>query len=74
MLDSYVKDLLSRKIQHEIHSSELHSFRGCRRRWNWIFRENLYPPVTAKPLEFGLFWHSFPRRNGDTLESFDLEV
>jgi hypothetical protein len=43
---------------HEVHTSELKSFRGCRRRWSWIFRENYYPKVTAKPLEFGSAYHA----------------
>jgi PD-(D/E)XK nuclease superfamily len=44
-------------VPHEIHTSERRSFRGCRRRWNWIFRENWYPFLTAKPLEFGVAFH-----------------
>lgn len=44
-------------MPHEIHTSERKSFRGCRRRWNWIFRDNWYPKVTAKPLEFGVAYH-----------------
>lgn len=42
---------------HEIHTSERKSFRGCRWRWEWIFRENYYPKLTAKPLEFGVAYH-----------------
>lgn len=42
---------------HEVHTSERKSFRGCRRRWAWIFRENFYPRITAKPLEFGVAYH-----------------
>jgi len=57
MIDAYVEDLLARKITHEVHTSVRRSFRGCRRRWNWIFRDNLYPPTTAKPLEFGVAFH-----------------
>lgn len=44
-------------MPHEIHTSGRRSFRGCRRRWNWIFRENWYPIMTAKPLEFGTAYH-----------------
>lgn len=57
MLDPYVADLISRKILHEIHTSGRRSFRGCRRRWNWVFGENIYPVTTAKPLEFGIAFH-----------------
>jgi PD-(D/E)XK nuclease superfamily len=53
----YVEDLLRRKITHEIHTSERRSFRGCRRRWKWVFIDNYYPPTTAKPLEFGIAFH-----------------
>lgn len=44
-------------LTHSIHTSERKSFRGCRRRWNWIFREFYYPTTTAKPLEFGTAYH-----------------
>lgn len=57
MSDAYVEDLLARKVTHEVHTSVRRSFRGCRRRWNWIFQDNLYPPTTAKPLEFGVAFH-----------------
>jgi hypothetical protein len=42
---------------HEVHNSERMSFRGCRRRWNWVFQERWYPPLTPKPLEFGVAYH-----------------
>lgn len=42
---------------HEIHTSERKSFRACRWRWGWLFKENFYPQVTAKPLEFGVAYH-----------------
>ncbi len=42
---------------HCIHSSERRSFRSCRRRWNWAFREHYTPEVTPKPLEFGIAFH-----------------
>lgn len=44
-------------LVHSIHTSERKSFRGCRLRWNWIFREYWYPTVTARPLEFGVAYH-----------------
>ena len=52
-----VQDYIDARLVHEIHTSERKSFRGCRRRWNWIFRENYYPFMTAKPLEFGVAYH-----------------
>lgn len=45
------------KPTHEIHTSMRRSFKGCRRRFGWIFRDNWYPVVTAKPLEFGVAYH-----------------
>lgn len=42
---------------HEIHTSERRSFRGCRRRWDWCYREGYAPQETAKPLEFGIAFH-----------------
>lgn len=52
-----VNDLISKNLVHSIHTSERRSFRGCRRRWNWIYNEYYYPKVTAKPLEFGVAFH-----------------
>lgn len=46
------------QLVHEVHTSERKSFRGCRRRWGWVFRENYYPRITAKPLEFGVAYHA----------------
>lgn len=54
---STVDDYIAIKLVHEIHTSERRSFRGCRRRWDWIFRQNYYPIMTAKPLEFGVAYH-----------------
>jgi len=42
---------------HEIHTSERRSYRACRRRWDWIFNQNYYPVMTAKPLDFGVAYH-----------------
>jgi PD-(D/E)XK nuclease superfamily len=47
----------SETLVHEIHTTELRSFRGCRRRWNWSFNENRQPVRTAVPLEFGVAFH-----------------
>lgn len=46
------------RLVHEVHTSERKSFRGCRRRWDWIFRQNYYPKMTPKPLDFGTCFHS----------------
>jgi hypothetical protein len=53
-----VQDYIDKKLVHSLHTSESKSFRGCRRRWNWIFREFWYPRTTAKPLEFGTAYHT----------------
>ena len=42
---------------HEIHTSEIRSFLGCRRRWNWAYREGYVPETSAKPLQFGIAFH-----------------
>lgn len=52
-----VDELIDLKLVHEIHTSERKSFRSCRRRWDWHFRQSLYPLTTAKPLEFGVAYH-----------------
>lgn len=53
-----VQDYIDAKLVHSLHTSESKSFRGCRRRWNWFFREFWYPRTTAKPLEFGTAYHA----------------
>lgn len=50
-------ELLKAGLCHPIHTTERRSFRSCRRRWNWIFREFYYPTVTARALEFGVAYH-----------------
>lgn len=52
-----VNDYIDAKLTHSIHTSGAKSFRGCRRRWNWLMREFYYPKVTVKPLEFGVAFH-----------------
>lgn len=42
---------------HQIHTSENRSFRGCRRRWNWASREGYVPDQQPKPLELGIAFH-----------------
>lgn len=56
--DEVVDALIQLGLHHEIHTSERRSFRACRRRWDWIFRQNYYPIMTAKPLEFGTAFHA----------------
>lgn len=50
--------MIELKLVHEIHTSERKSFQGCRRRWDWLFRQNYYPKVTAKYFEFGTAFHA----------------
>ena len=52
-----VNDYIDLNLAHSIHVTERRSFRGCRRRWSWIFQDLWYPPITAKPLEFGIAYH-----------------
>lgn len=56
MLDTF-QDYVDAKLTHSLHTSEAKSYKGCRRRWNWLFREYYYPKTTAKPLEFGVAMH-----------------
>lgn len=56
MLDT-VDDYIKHDLVHSIHTTGRRSFRSCRRRWAWIFRDFYYPTVTAKPLEFGVAFH-----------------
>lgn len=53
-----VDDYIEAGLVHSVHNSERMSFRGCRRRWDWIFRDGFYPRRgNAKPLEFGQAYH-----------------
>lgn len=52
-----LNDYLEAKLFHEVHTSERKSFRSCRRKWHWSFRDKYYPNITAKPLEFGTAYH-----------------
>ena len=52
-----VDDYIKAKLVHSLHTSTAKSFRGCRRRWNWLYNEYYYPTETAKPLEFGVAFH-----------------
>lgn len=53
-----VNEYINAGLTHSIHTSERRSFRGCRRRWDWISRQFYYPKVTARPLEFGVAFHA----------------
>lgn len=52
-----IQDYIEAKLTHSLHTSERLSYRGCRRRWNWLFNDRMYPTTTAKPLEFGSAFH-----------------
>lgn len=45
------------ELVHEIHTTELRSYRGCRRRWDWSFNHDLQPAKTAAVFEFGIAFH-----------------
>jgi hypothetical protein len=42
---------------HEIHTSENRSYRGCRRRWDWAYRQGYVLSQSPKPLELGIAFH-----------------
>lgn len=44
-------------MNHMIRTSERRSFRGCRRRWDWAYRQGYVPTIEPKPLEFGRAFH-----------------
>lgn len=44
-------------LAHEVHSSELRSYRRCRQQWDWQHRENWEPIKKPAPLEDGTVWH-----------------
>lgn len=52
-----VNEYIELKLTHAIHTSERMSYRACRRRWSWLFKDRWYPLTTPKPLEFGAAYH-----------------
>lgn len=69
-----VDDHIKEKLVHSVHTSERRSFRGCRRRHSWIFRDGYYPVVTVKPLEFGVAFHKAMEKLYDPLTWDDKEL
>lgn len=57
MILASINDYIQNKLVHSLHTTQRRSFRGCRRRHNWIFIDGYYPTVTVKPLEFGVAFH-----------------
>jgi len=53
-----VNEYIEAGLTHSIHTSERRSYRGCRRRWDWISRQFYYPRITPRPLEFGVAFHA----------------
>lgn len=56
-MNNNIQWYLDNKLVHSVHTSERRAFRGCRRRWDWTYRNMLYPLVTPEPLEFGVAFH-----------------
>lgn len=52
------KEMIDAGLCHSIHTSERKAFRGCRRRWDWSYRQNYHPIVQHKALEFGIAYHT----------------
>lgn len=52
-----LQEYIDNKLVHSIHTSERRSFRSCRRRHNWAYKEMFYPKVTPPALEFGVAFH-----------------
>lgn len=51
-------EYIENNLVHSIHTSERRSFRACRRRWDWAYRELYFPRVTPPALEFGIAFHT----------------
>lgn len=43
---------------HEVHNSERKSFRSCRRRWSWAYRDGYVPIEPEERLDFGIVFHN----------------
>ena len=46
------------ELSHSIHTSGRASFKACRRRWDWVFRDRYYPKTTPNYFEFGTAYHA----------------
>lgn len=42
---------------HEVHGSQLKSYRGCRLQWQWQYVQGYSPLIRPAPLEFGTAFH-----------------
>lgn len=62
-----IQEYIDNKIVHSLHTSVRKSFRSCRRRWDWAYREKYYPLVTPPPLEFGVAFHAAMEKVYDPL-------
>lgn len=79
-----IDDYIDAGLCHSTHTTTRRSFRGCRRRWSWIFQDGYYPKITARPLEFGVAFHSAMEayygsyldlwENPDPAASLDLSI
>lgn len=74
LADPYAKFCLENKLVHSLHTSESKSWRGCRRRHDWIFKDRFYPIITPKPLEFGVAFHSGMEAYYDPMNWHDHET
>ena len=53
-LDQYEID---NRLYHEIHVSQIREYKKCAWAHDWKYKDQLYPNVVAKPLEFGTAMH-----------------
>jgi hypothetical protein len=57
-ISSYLDFFIKNDLFHSVHTSERKAYRGCKRRWDWSYRQGYHPMVTPKPLEFGIAYHT----------------
>lgn len=69
-----VDDYIKHNLVHTLHTTTMRSYRGCRRRWSWVFRDYYYPTMTPMPLEFGVAFHYAMEYLYDPLTWHDKEV
>ena len=48
---------IDNRLFHELHVSQIREYKKCAWAHNWKYKDQLYPKVTAKPLEFGTAMH-----------------
>lgn len=56
-MSELTQEQIDNRLFHELHVSQIREYKKCAWAHNWKYKDQLYPKVTAKPLEFGTAMH-----------------